>query len=132
MRASQTVDEVEGQAGPAGRLPRVEDLLAVDLCERHLGCLLGGRGWYGRDTAVVVIGVVVVPRPRCKIDQGFIWRRIDRSHNTHDGGLCDRSTRTDDDNQQIEKTPRSRPEITSFWGTRDWACSPPARDRLLL
>lgn len=45
MRAPQTVDEVEGQAGPAGRLPRVEDLLAVDLCERHLGCLLA---WWER------------------------------------------------------------------------------------
>lgn len=40
VRASQTVDEVEGQAGPARWLPRVEDPLAVDVGERHLGWLV--------------------------------------------------------------------------------------------
>jgi hypothetical protein len=34
--ASQAVDEEEGQACPACWHPRVEDLLAVDVCERHL------------------------------------------------------------------------------------------------
>lgn len=48
VRASQAVDEVEGQAGPARWLPRVEDGLAVDLGERHVGCLVrkDGMGRY--------------------------------------------------------------------------------------
>lgn len=40
VRAAQAVDEVDGQAGSAGGLPAVEDSLAVDIGEGHLGGFL--------------------------------------------------------------------------------------------
>lgn len=89
VRASQAVDEVEGQAGAACRLPRVEDGLAVDLCERHLGCVYGRREDGGMDRVLLWYWFRYgVPGTEMQ-DRGLIWRKLTGHATQHDGGVTD-------------------------------------------
>lgn len=74
VRAAQAVDEVERQAGPACWLPGVEDLLAVDIAERHLGLLVwqGRTGLDGLDR----IGTATQDDDGSDRSRRIIWRRL--------------------------------------------------------